>query len=89
MTALRTLFTRYERNRRFWTHVSVSAPQDCWPWLGKVDADGYGCWEGHRADQHAYALARGGAPLDGPVEHDCGNRRCVNPRHMRETARSS
>ena len=72
---------RFEGNRRFWKNVQAGEPQECWPWHGAVDSEGYGRWRGRRADEYAYALARGGA-AGSRVEHECGNPRCVNPNHL-------
>jgi hypothetical protein len=83
VTGLLQSIRRYERRRRFWRLVQVGGPDDCWPWLGTVDADGFGLFEGMRADTMAYRIARGRPAGAGrAVIHRCGDTRCVNPEHM-------
>lgn len=53
------------RARAFWRRVDRRAPDECWPWLGKLTADGYGRFQyegliyAHRA---SWALANGVNP---------------------------
>ena len=74
------LFRRYEQRRRFWRHVEVRGPGECWPWHGPVADDGRPTFEGRRADVVASELARGTAPPE--PEHRCDDRCCVNPEHL-------
>lgn len=69
---------------RIWGQVRKSP--DCWEWLGKKDAKGYGFfhmggeqWRAHRA---AFVIS-GGCLLPGQILlHSCDNPSCVNPGHM-------
>ena len=60
--------------------------RDCWIWQAGLDADGYGVFSvggrSRRAHRVSYHLAHGEPPA-GRVLHACGERRCVNPRHLR------
>jgi hypothetical protein len=71
----------YERRRRFWRHVRVAGPQDCWEWLGRTDGSGHGVHDGRMAHEVAYVLARGALPPGASLVGLCGNARCVNPHH--------
>jgi hypothetical protein len=82
MPGLGRLIRRYERKRRFWRNVRAEGPQDCWPWLGPTDHDGFGRFEGRPAHERAYELAGGRLPSGAALEHRCGNRHCVNPYHL-------
>ena len=74
---------------RFWGKVSISADDDCWPWLGAHDGHGYGIIApGQRglsplkATHVALALAgRALSPGENAL-HTCDNPPCVNERHL-------
>ena len=58
----------------------------CWEWQGSTDKDGYAQvkYRGkkYRASRLAYA-AYVGELLDGnDVDHECMNRKCINPKHL-------
>lgn len=71
---------------RFWHRVSMGAESDCWPWMDRLDPDGYGLIWGNshnlRAHRVAYELLVGAIPAGLVIDHLCRNRRCVNPTHM-------
>ena len=72
---------------RFWSKVPVAGPDDCWPWLGAVQANGYGIFfigQGRgttTAHRVSYAIGHG-EPVGLQVDHLCRNRDCVNSTHL-------
>ena len=76
---------------------SISGPADeCWPWLGVVDRDGYGrVGERGLAHRVSYEQHVGPIPSGLTVDHrchsadaqcalggQCPHRRCINPAHL-------
>lgn len=53
---------------------------DCILWAGRVGSHGYGLVGKRLAHREAYA---GEIPKGYVVHHDCGNKLCVNPEHLR------
>jgi len=75
---------------RFWMGAALTAdPNRCWEWLKYIDRNGYGraSWDGktHYARHLAWEIynnkVRTGFILD-----SCGNRKCINPAHLKESA---
>lgn len=73
-----------ERIRR---HTDVRGPDDCWPWMAKRHARGYGETTIRRKDVRVTRVllaARLGRPLapDEHALHTCSNPPCCNPAHL-------
>jgi HNH endonuclease len=77
-------------DERFLAKVNRQSNEDCWPWVGSLDAYGYGqltcCRDGgkrmRKAHRLAYELSYGSVPDGLSVLHTCDNRRCCNPSHL-------
>jgi hypothetical protein len=81
-----------ERNiRNFWRHVDVRGPDECWPWTGHVDRNGYGHFSAGGAMRYSHQVSlvvsgaqRPNAPANQALHGDtCTTRACCNPTHLR------
>lgn len=69
--------------------VDRRGPDECWPWLGRIDPDGYGRFraEGRPnvflAHRVAFEVANGREPI-GVVRHSCDTPWCQNDAHLLE-----
>ncbi len=77
---------------RFWSHVRIRGPDDCWPWMAAHLPLGYGQFclgsrrDGSRkkfyAHRVAWTIAHGSIPLGLCVCHTCDAPGCQNSRHL-------
>lgn len=70
---------------RFWAKVRKT--NACWEWCGATTANGYGhiMVSGSLKYAHRVSWERVNGPISPglQIDHKCGNRRCVNPEHLR------
>lgn len=73
---------------RFLDYYKPGRPDECWPWRGSIDKDGYGYFASDdrtrqlRAHRTAFELAGGVVPPGRHVLHLCDNPPCCNPSHL-------
>ena len=70
----------------FWKYANRKGDEECWPWDGVVDHNGYGrvvfMTSVYKAHRVSYEMANGPIPDGLLVRHKCDNPNCVNPNHL-------
>lgn len=72
--------------QKFWSRVNRGDNDECWEWTGS-QTKGYGNLT-HKsqtlyAHRVAYRLEHGDVPDGAHVLHECHNKSCVNPAHLK------
>jgi hypothetical protein len=67
---------------RFWSKVDRRDDSECWPWLASFFPNGYGQFGHVGAHRASYEINVGPIPAGLVIDHTCGQRYCVNPRHL-------
>jgi hypothetical protein len=69
----------------FWALVDKRGPDECWPWMGPINIDGYGAGMNMTAHRKAFSLHHGREiPKGAWICHHCDNPPCCNPAHLYE-----
>jgi len=75
-----------------WSQIDKRGPKECWNYTGSNLSNGYGrIWNG---DGHTVAhlviwrMLRDPPPTCQELRHQCGNRLCCNPKHLKIGTRS-
>ena len=68
----------------FWSKAEVGKVDDCWLWKAgrRGPKQAYGAFRKMNAHRYAYQIHKGDIPDGMVVRHMCGNKLCVNPRHL-------
>lgn len=78
-------------SRKAFPEYAVDPATGCWIWQQSHDGIGYGKlrYEGRDRKAHAVYYERyvGPVPVGFEIEHECRNRICVNPAHLRLATR--
>src|SRR6185312_6610167 len=79
---------------RFWRSIEIRSENECWPWRGDLDDDGYGVffYAGRTWGAHELALSFTSGEKRHPeldTCHRCDNPPCCNPSHLRFDTRQS
>lgn len=70
---------------RLWSQVKKGKDNECWPWVGATDKDGYGRfrWNYGMFRSHAVAYRLANPDSQAPCAlHTCDNPPCCNPLHL-------
>jgi hypothetical protein len=72
---------------RFWSHVDIRGPEECWPWQAFINRHGYGVFylaDGKKIPASRFALATvmGWIPSELYACHHCDQPVCCNPAHI-------
>jgi hypothetical protein len=79
---------------RFWSHVQIGEPDECWCWNARGFSNGYAYFRysrrlanGRRVSYHVGAhvmalLLKLGHDRFDVARHTCDRRRCCNPEHL-------
>lgn len=74
---------------RFRSKVKINDSNGCWEWVASIRPNGYGQFYSEHlkysdcAHRWAFHFFNKPIPLGFQIDHVCGNKKCVNPHHLR------
>ena len=76
--------TRRSEASDFWRRVRFGEHDECWPWTGCVDRNGYGTvtYQGRKWLAHRLAVMLSSGEEPAAACHSCDNPPCCNPVHL-------
>lgn len=79
--------SRRNTEQDFWNRVEIKSDDECWNWLHRIGTDGYGRITFNSKEQSAHQLAYlftyGRSENKLHVLHECHNKFCCNPKHLK------
>lgn len=74
---------------KFLSRISAKTEGECWPWVGHINKSGYGAFtisagKIFLAHRISFDLFNEKVIETLVIDHICKNRRCVNPKHLRQ-----
>lgn len=75
-------------SQRLWSKIDVKSEDECWPWKGTLNKQGYGAIgfkdrKPKGAHRVTYQITKGDIPEGMVVMHTCDNPQCCNPKHLK------
>jgi len=75
------------RIMRFWSHVDMRGPHECWEWQASLHTSGYGrfkiaSYRTMMANRVALVIHTEQEPSGMMALHHCDNPKCCNPHHL-------
>jgi hypothetical protein len=82
----------FKNPEKILSKLIINKENNCWEWQGSLDKDGYGYFKirnkqerkRYRSHRVLYDFFKGITNNSMVIDHECKNRKCCNPDHLRE-----